>query len=167
VSIVLARIDDRLIHGQVTVGWSQRLRPDRIVLVNDAVADDPWQSRVYSSSVPPSVEVAVLTVAHAAPLLSGMAAPDGAGRVILLTATPWDMLALWRAGVALDTVNVGGMYHVPGKHSLLPYVYVDAADLRVFREFLAGGCRLTAQQVPGGRELSIDDGVLDAMEGRL
>ena len=166
-SIVLARIDDRLIHGQVTVGWSQRLRPDRIVLVNDDVAEDPWQTRVYASSVPPSVEVAVLTVAAAAPLLRGMAAPAAGGRAILLTANPGDMLALVRAGVGLSWINIGGLHHVPGKHALLPYVYVDAGDLGVFRELLAHGCALVARQVPGGRELTIDEGVLDAMEGRL
>ena len=36
--VVLARIDDRLIHGQVTVGWSEQLRPDRILLANNAIA---------------------------------------------------------------------------------------------------------------------------------
>jgi mannose/fructose/N-acetylgalactosamine-specific phosphotransferase system component IIB len=77
------------------------------------------------------------------------------------------MLTLVKAGPRLDAINVGGMHHLPGKQALLPYVYVDAGDLAVFRELLACGCRLTAQQVPGGRELHIDEGVLDAMEGRL
>jgi mannose/fructose/N-acetylgalactosamine-specific phosphotransferase system component IIB len=166
-SIVLARIDDRLIHGQVTVGWSQRLRPDRILLVNDAIARDSWQTRVYTSSVPPSVEVAVLTVDAAVPLTAGMVGSGTAGRAILLTANPGDMLALVRGGVALPSINVGGMHHIPGKHALLSYVYVDAGDLAVFRELLACGCRLSAQQIPGGRELTLDEGVLDAMEGRL
>ncbi|NCQ36333.1 PTS sugar transporter subunit IIB, partial [bacterium] len=51
-TVVLARVDDRLIHGQVTVGWCQHLHPDHLVLADNAVAADPWQSRVYASSVP-------------------------------------------------------------------------------------------------------------------
>ena len=64
--VVLARIDDRLIHGQVTVGWSERLRPDRILLANNAIAADTWQTRVYSSTVPPHIQVSILPVAKAA-----------------------------------------------------------------------------------------------------
>ncbi|MFO7654380.1 MAG: PTS sugar transporter subunit IIB [Candidatus Krumholzibacteriia bacterium] len=166
-TIVLARIDDRLIHGQVTVGWSQHLRPERIVLANDVVAGDDWQRRVYASSVPPSIEVAVITVAEAGFLLRPADRNGGGARTILLTAAPEDMLALVRAGVDLSRVNVGGMHHQPGKHALLPYVYVGDTDLEVFRSLLRSGCHLVAQQVPGGRELAIDEGVLDAMEGRL
>jgi mannose/fructose/N-acetylgalactosamine-specific phosphotransferase system component IIB len=88
-------------------------------------------------------------------------------RRIVLTATPGDMLELVRAGVALPEINIGGMHHVPGKHALLPYLYVDATDLAYLRALLRAGSRLVAQQVPGGRELTIDEGVVDAMEGRL
>ena len=49
--VVLARIDDRLIHGQVTVGWSELLRPDRIILANNAIAADSWQNRSLSGSI--------------------------------------------------------------------------------------------------------------------
>jgi mannose/fructose/N-acetylgalactosamine-specific phosphotransferase system component IIB len=166
-SIVLARIDDRLIHGQVTVGWNQHLRPERIVLANDAVAADPWRRRVYAASGPPRVAVAIASLNRAAPLLKEPGGSDGAARTILLTATPGDMLELVRSGVHLNEINVGGLHHQPGKHALLPYLYVDAWDLSVFRTLLATGCRLVAQQVPGGRELGIDEGVVAAMEGRL
>ena len=61
--VVLARIDDRLIHGQVTVGWCQKLRPDRILLADNAIAADEWQSEIYRCSVPPSIAVSVLSIA--------------------------------------------------------------------------------------------------------
>ena len=84
--VVLARVDDRLIHGQVTVGWSERLRPDRSMLASNAIAADPWQSRVYASSVPPALAVSVVSLARAA---AALRAPESAAeRTIVLTGTP-------------------------------------------------------------------------------
>jgi mannose/fructose/N-acetylgalactosamine-specific phosphotransferase system component IIB len=171
-AIVLARIDDRFIHGQVTVGWSQKLRPQRIVLCNDEIAADPWQSRVYRASVPPHIKVSILSGAEtAAALLAVQGGPvDGPRaeeKTILLAGSPADMHALLTEGLALGEVNVGGMHYTDGKVALLPYVYVDRTDVDVFRSFLQRGVRLVARQVPGGREVTLDEPLLAAVEARL
>ncbi len=166
-SLVLARIDDRFIHGQVTVGWRQKLRPERIVVANDEIAADPWQVRVYSATVPPDVTVSVLTLPDAAAALRD---PDDAGngaRTILLTGCPADMHGLVALGAPVDRINVGGMHYTAGKQEMLPSVYVDRDDLAVFRTLLRRGLRLAAQAVPGSREVLMDDGLLAAMEARL
>lgn len=165
-AIVLARIDDRFIHGQVTVGWSQKLRPTRIVLCNDEIAADPWQVRVYGSSVPPCIRVEVLGCAAAAAAL-GRAEDDRDDRTILLAGSPADMHDLISRGLRLGEVNVGGMHYVKGKQELMSFVYVDRTDLDVFRSLLAKGVRLAARQVPGSRETLIDLTLLAAMEERL
>lgn len=166
--ILLARIDDRFIHGQVTVGWNQVLQPGHLILANNEIAADLWQSRVYSSSVSPEIIVSILGTSEAAALLR--TPPDQtASREtgILLTGNPSDMHFLHRHGVALAEVNVGGMHHAPGKHEMLPFVYVDAQDLAVFRSFLAGGTRLSAQQVPGGWATEIDLELIESLEELL
>ncbi|MCB1183849.1 PTS sugar transporter subunit IIB [bacterium] len=159
--VVLARIDDRLIHGQVTVGWSRQLRPDRIILADNAVAADPWQSRVYASSVPPEIEVSILPVSRAAAELADPAHLDE--RILLLTASPTEMTELVRIGAPVAKVNVGGLHFSAGKREMLPFVYVDEADLRAFSRLLDMGTRLSAQQVPGGREYAVDRERLAAM----
>lgn len=164
-ALVLARIDDRFIHGQVIVGWSRRLNPDRIVLCNDRIAGDPWQRRIYASSVPPEMKVSVLDRAEAADLLANGGA--GAEDVILLVGSPADMCDLQRRGLEFGEVNVGGMHYDKGKSELLDFVYVDRADLNDLRELLDAGVRLTAQTVPGGRAVRLDAASLDAMEARL
>ncbi len=170
--IVLARIDDRFIHGQVSVGWGRRLRPDHIVLCNQEIAADPWQCRVYGSSVTPPVRVSIRDCCGAAALLDEGAeaaglVDAGAGereRVILLVGSPADMLALLRRGLRVREVNVGGMHHARGKREMLEFVYVDRGDLNAFRQLLDAGVRLFAQQVPGSRRHEIDAADLDAME---
>ncbi len=163
--IVLARVDDRLIHGQVTVGWSERLRPDRIVLASNAIAADPWQSRVYASSVPPSIAVSVLSLARAAAALRAPEAADE--RTIVLTATPTEMGDLAHLGAPLPSVNLGGMHFGAGKLEMLPFVFVDRQDLDALRRLLGAGLALSAQQVPGGREHAIGLAQVLEMEARL
>jgi len=152
--VVLARIDDRLIHGQVTVGWSEKLRPDRILLANNAIAADPWQKRVYSSTVPPDIEVSILPVSKAA---ASLTQPEHLEeRVLLLTGSPEEMAELVRIGVPVSEVNVGGLHFGAGKREMLPFVYVDRQDLRAFSRLLEMNTTLSAQQVPGGREFLLD-----------
>ncbi len=64
--IELFRIDDRLIHGQVVVGWGQPLDVGFIVLVDDEVATSEWEQELYRLGVPPGMSVHFETVAEAA-----------------------------------------------------------------------------------------------------
>jgi mannose/fructose/N-acetylgalactosamine-specific phosphotransferase system component IIB len=163
--VALARIDDRMIHGQVTVGWGQQLRPDIILLANNAIAADPWQQRVYAASVPPEIGVAILPVAEAAARLAR--AEETGESVLLLTGSPGEMAELVRLGAPIDRVNVGGLHFSAGKYEMLPFVYVDRQDLVGLSRLLEQGVNLTAQQVPGGREHPLDGHQLRAMEARL
>ncbi len=163
--VVLARIDDRLIHGQVTAGWSPRVRPTHIILANNDVAADAWQSRVYTSSVPPGIETSVLSIAAAAAALNR--GDCGNGRAILLTASPGEMAELVRAGVPLARINLGGVHYKAGRIEMLPWVYVDAQDVVALRRLLDAGVEVNAQQVPGGREVDVDEALLARTEGRL
>jgi mannose/fructose/N-acetylgalactosamine-specific phosphotransferase system component IIB len=160
--VVLARIDDRLIHGQVTVGWSRQLRPDRIILANNAIAADAWQSRVYASSVPPEIKVSILPVSRVAAELADPANLDE--RILLLTGSAEEMNELVRIGAPVAMVNVGGLHFSAGKKEMLPFVFVDQPDLKAFRRLLDMGTTLSAQQVPGGREYTLDRERLEEME---
>jgi mannose/fructose/N-acetylgalactosamine-specific phosphotransferase system component IIB len=163
--IILARVDDRMIHGQVTVGWSQQLQPDRIVLANNEIAADPWQSRVYASSVPPEIQVSIFSIAETVSQLSKEAMYNQ--RVILLTASPGEMAELARLGAALAEVNIGGLHFSVGKKEMLPFVYVNRQDLTAMCRLLDQGIELFAQQVPGGKSMDLEKTELEAMAEKL
>ena len=164
-TVVLARIDDRLIHGQVTAGWSPKLHPTRIILANNFIAADPWQSRVYASSVPPGIKVSVLSIAGAASLLASQECTGD--RAILLTGSAGEMAELVRLGAPLGCINLGGSHFSPGKVEMLPWVYLDRQDLVALRRLLEMGIKLSAQQVPGGREVPIGPGNLRSLEEKF
>ncbi len=163
--LLLARIDDRLIHGQVTVGWATHLKPDRILLANNEIAADDWQCQIYASSVSPGIEVSILSLAETAAFLRK---PDHSSeKTILLTGTTGEMASLVGIGVDLDEVNVGGLHFGPGKHEMLPFVYLGRLDFIPLRQLLEKGIRLSAQQVPGGLEHNIENKDLDEMEAKF
>jgi mannose/fructose/N-acetylgalactosamine-specific phosphotransferase system component IIB len=146
VAFVLVRIDDRLVHGQVTVAWGTWLECDRIILVNDEVAETPWKRDLYDGSDTLGTAVTVLSSA-------GFLKEVGAGawaceRAIVVVASPADLAGLLKGGLSIEEANVGGMHHAPGKREVLPYVYVDDADVEALREIAGQGVRLTARDVP-------------------
>lgn len=160
--LVLARIDDRLIHGQVTVGWATHLEPDLILLANNEIAADDWQTEVYSSSVPPHIKVSILSLAEAAnELLKSEQSPE---KILLLTGSLAEMAGLSSMGVPLRKINVGGLHFSPGKKEMLPFVYLGRQDFLPLRNLLAKDVPIHAQQVPGGFECEIDSGKVDEME---
>jgi mannose/fructose/N-acetylgalactosamine-specific phosphotransferase system component IIB len=146
VTLVLYRIDDRLIHGQVVVGWGQAMDIEFIVLVDDAVAASDWEQELYRMGVPPEVDVFFHTVADAAASLDAYRRDKRRG--ILLTGDVRSMGCLVAAG-GIPAVNVGGIHHRPGRAQRLRYVYLSDDEERQLREIAARGVEVAAQDVPG------------------
>lgn len=153
--VVLARIDDRLVHGQVVIGWGRPLGVDLIVLVDDEVAGSDWEQDIYRMAVPEGMEIRFAGPDEAAALLPAWEA--SLSRVMLLTATI-DAMARLQAlepGI-VRRVNLGGVHHRPGRTERLPYVYLAEAELAVLRQMEEGGAVVTAQNLPGTEPVALD-----------
>ncbi len=154
--LVLVRIDDRLIHGQVVVGWGLQLKPDRIVLCNDAIAESPWEREIYlgtEASAPYPLKVSVLTRKETVQLVQDDEVQRE--RIILLVETPQDVLELAQSGLTIDKINVGGMHYKPGKRRLAPYIFVDEEDIACFKAISAMKIELEGREVPGSKSINI------------
>jgi len=151
--LVLVRIDDRLVHGQVVIGWGNVLHPDRILLCNDEIAASPWERELYTGGDAEGVAVEVLSVEETAQSLVNNRFDDE--RLFLLVESPKDIVELLDRGVPISTVNVGGMHHRPGKHQVAPYLFVDEQDRKWFQELRARHVELVGQDVPSGKKLDI------------
>jgi PTS system mannose-specific IIB component/fructoselysine and glucoselysine-specific PTS system IIB component len=161
VTLVLNRIDDRLIHGQVVVGWGQPLDVKFIVLVDDAVAGSDWEQELYRMGVPPEMEVRFHSAADAAPLLDTYRTERRPG--ILLTGDIVTMRALVENGGVRD-VNVGGIHHRAGRTQHLRYVFLTPQEEDALRELADLGAIVTAQDVPAARAMPLEE-LLAAREG--
>lgn len=146
-SVVLARVDDRLIHGQVVVGWARALEADCLVVANDAVAADPMQRTLLPMAVPPHIKVAIWRVSEAADLVARSQMPGE--RAILLFSSMNDALAFQRAGGPLAELNIGGVRLAPGRISIRTAVALGPEDISAARALAQSGTQLTVRMVPG------------------
>lgn len=154
-ALELYRIDDRLIHGQVVVGWGQPLDLQFIVLVDDEVAASEWEQELYRMGVPPEMDVYFESVEGAA---AGLASYQADGRRgLLLTGDIETMARLIRATGTIRTVNLGGIHHRSGRTQRLRYVFLSPAEEAQLRAIEAGGIDVTAQDVPAARPLPLEE----------
>lgn len=151
----LYRIDDRLIHGQVVVGWGQPLNLRFVVLVDDEVAASDWEQELYRMGVPPDMEVYFDAVDTAAASLSRYQDDDRRG--LLLTGDIGTMQRLVDATDAITRVNVGGIHHKPGRTQRLRYVFLTPAEEDQLRALAARNIEVTAQDVPAARPVPLEE----------
>jgi len=154
VSLDLVRLDDRLVHGQVVVGWGQALAVSLIVLVDDRVRSSDWEQELYRMGVPPEMTVYFHTAGDAVSKLPKYQADSRRG--LLLTGDIATMRRLVDGG-HVDAVNVGGIHSKPGRTQRLRYVFLSPQEERVLRQMAELGAPVTAQDVPGARPVSLDD----------
>jgi D-glucosaminate PTS system EIIB component len=154
VTLALYRIDDRLIHGQVVLGWGQPLDAGFIVLVDDAIAGSEWERELYRMAVPPGMDVYFHTTQDCVAALDRYRADPRPG--ILLTADVPTMCAVAAAG-GVPAVNVGGIHHRADRRQRLRYVFLSPGEERGLRELAASGVVVTAQDVPAARPVSLDE----------
>lgn len=145
-SVALYRIDDRLIHGQVVVGWGQPLNCERIVLVDDEVRASAWEQDLYRMGVPPHVEVVFASVDEAVTQLPVWEAD--ARTAIVLMGDLDTAAALCRRCPQVRRLNVGGIHHRAGRTERVRYVYLTDVEAATLRTIAAGGVTVTAQDVP-------------------
>jgi PTS system mannose-specific IIB component/fructoselysine and glucoselysine-specific PTS system IIB component len=161
VTLVLYRIDDRLIHGQVVVGWGQPLDIGFIVLVDDEVASSDWEQELYRMGTPPEMEVRFDSVDAATAELVRYQEDSRPG--ILLTGNVASMLRLVKeAGVR--EVNLGGIHHRADRRQRLRYVFLSPEEEKLLRNMAEVGATVTAQDVPATRPVELNE-LLESQAG--
>lgn len=154
-TLALYRIDDRLIHGQVVVGWGQPLDATFIVLVDDEVSSSDWEQDLYRMGVPPHIEVIFASVEQAAQQLTAWEADSRVG--ILLVGDIDTAVALSGSAPQVRRFNVGGVHHRTGRRERLRFVYLTDEEAAKLRQLAARGVEVTAQDVPTARPVPIGE----------
>ncbi|WP_320724994.1 PTS mannose transporter subunit IIAB [Enterobacter cloacae] len=153
--IGLARIDDRLIHGQVATRWTKETNVQRIIVVSDEVAADTVRKTLLTQVAPPGVTAHVVDVAKMIRVYNN---PKYAGeRVMLLFTNPTDVERIVEGGVKITSVNIGGMAFRQGKTQVNNAISVDAKDIEAFNKLNARGIELEARKVSTDPKLKMMD----------
>lgn len=145
--IIHVRIDDRLIHGQVTVAWAKFLNIQKIVVISDLAAKNRLQQELLKASAPPGVAVEVLSVDEASKkILNNSYEKD---RTMLIVDTIKSLDRLFKNGVYLPEINLGNQGGgKPGTKKLTKSVYLDDNDIQILKELSKKGVKITVQMMP-------------------
>lgn len=151
--IRLARIDDRLIHGQVATVWTKTTNVNRILVISDQVAKDALRRALLVQAAPPGVKVNVVTIAKMIEVY-----PDerfDSFKAMLLFTTPEDVKRVVVGGVELTSVNVGGLSFTNGKRMITNAVAVDRKDIEAFVFLHEQGIKLEIRKVAADNEVNL------------
>ena len=153
--IGLARIDDRLIHGQVATRWTKETNVQRIIVVSDEVANDHVRKTLLTQVAPPGVTAHVVDVDKMVRVWTNP--KYGQDRVMLLFTNPTDVLRVVEQGVDIKTVNIGGMAFRQGKTQVNNAVSVDEKDIAAFRKLNERNIELEVRKVSSDQKLKMMD----------
>ncbi|MBL1226232.1 mannose/fructose/sorbose PTS transporter subunit IIB [Enterococcus sp. BWR-S5] len=144
--IKLARIDDRLIHGQVATVWAKEAGAERIIVVSKEVNEDTIRKTLVKQAAPPGIKVNIVDVEKAVKVFNN---PKYASdTVFYLFTNPTEVLELVQAGVPLESINIGGMQFRTGKTQITKAISVNDQDIQAFKQLKEQGvvldCRVVA-----------------------
>lgn len=147
IDYVLARIDSRLLHGQVATGWTKSCNPDRILVVSDSVSHDDLRKKMIKQAAPVGVKAHVIPIyklveINSDPRFYGM-------KALLLFENAQDVLKVIQAGVSLPKINLGSIAYKEGKYAVSNAVAMSKEDVETFKELLKLGISIDVRKVPG------------------
>lgn len=150
-NLLLVRIDDRLIHGQVMTTWMKVLPAKRIIIVDDKVARDVFMKEVLKMAAPDGVKVEVHTVESAVPLFTeGFSVPT-----FVLVKTPLTLKELVDQGVKLPAINIGGMGMNAGRKKLFKNIAATEEERIILKDFIDAGIDVKVQIIPSEKIIEV------------
>ena len=161
-NVVLARVDDRLIHGEVVSVWTPNLSVNCILVVDDVVAADKFNCRVLKSLAPEGVKVFVVTVEGAVKGL--LKDPVPGEKVMVLTKSPIAYDQLVQAGVPIKEVNLGGMGMRGERKPFIKNVAAGPDEIVAIENLRAAGVHVFYQLVPEQAVIEVDEALAKAKE---
>lgn len=145
--LACARIDERLIHGQVATSWIPTIKPNLLLVVDDETANDMMQSMIVKSVAPTGLKTEVVTIQKAIPLAK-KAIENPKTKLFLLFKGPEAVAALQEAGIQMETINLGNIYQKPGRTPFHKTTYLTEEERASFRQIIANGAAVYHQVYP-------------------
>lgn len=155
IKYVLARIDTRLLHGQVATGWTKAMNPNRIIVVSDSVAKDKLRKNMIAQAAPSGVHANTVPIKK---MIEVAKDPRfGNTKAMLLFETPQDALEAIKGGVDIKELNVGSMAYSDGKVNVNQVLAMDQKDIDTFNELKKLGVKFDVRKVPSSSPENMDN----------
>lgn len=147
-NIVLARIDDRLIHGQVVVSWLKHTKANEIVVIDEEIAKDEFLKKIVTAAAPNTIKSIVLTEKESMKYLKENGDSE---KIILLSKTPQVFQRLIEGGIKLKKINLGGVGHSKERKSIYRSISLSEEEINCLKNIEKSGTKVEIQIVPTDR----------------
>ncbi|WP_326717698.1 mannose/fructose/sorbose PTS transporter subunit IIA [Vagococcus jeotgali] len=155
IKFVLARVDSRLLHGQVATAWTKATGPNRIIVVSDTVAKDDLRKKLIEQAAPPEVRANVIPIEK---MIEISKDPRfGGTKALVLFENPEDVVRVVEGGVEIDEVNVGSMAHTLGKVVVSKVLSMNEEDVEAFETLKEKGVKFDVRKVPNDSKANMDE----------
>lgn len=155
--VVIARIDDRLIHGQVVTAWVKNIKSDGILIIDNELAGNELMKRVYRAAAPSNVNLFIRTLEDAVPFMKDTSEHPEFQDVFLLVKTPNIIEHLVESGIEIDEIILGGMGANCDRKQLIRNVYTSDEERSSMKRMNSDGIDILYQLVPDDKALSVKD----------
>lgn len=151
----MVRVDDRLLHGQVIIGWGQMLGLHPVVLASDRVVKDTSLAQTFREIVPQELEGGVVTLAEAAERWVQGDFKDK--HALIVVEAPVDALKLLNLGAPMKVLTLGGLHYREDRDELLPYIYLSDWDRTALDEIRKRGVKIICQDLPTAKPVNYEE----------
>lgn len=156
-SLVLARIDQRLIHGIVVTQWTGATKAKRLMVVDDEVSKDEIQKQAMRMSKPAGTGMSIIDTDTA--IKNFNAGKYDNHNVFMVVREPSTLIRLKENGVEIPKVNIGIMFDGEGKRTVKKMVSVNEQEIQDFKTLQSMGVPVTFHFVPGEAEESFETSI--------
>ena len=152
--IVMCRVDERLVHGQVIASWAKILSIRSILVIDDQLAKDSFMGTVLAMAAPSGVKVELISVEQAAARIEKEGEAEGLNTMLLFKSSQY-ALALVEKGVQIKELNIGNMGAGPSRKAVSRNVYASPGEVEIFKKLLDMGVDVYLQMVQQESRVSI------------
>lgn len=155
IKIVLARVDSRLLHGQVATAWTKATNPNRIIVVSDSVSKDTLRKKLIEEAAPPGVKANVVPISK---IIEVSKDPRfGNTKALLLFENPQDVVRAMDGGLDIKELNIGSMAHSVGKVVVSKVISLDNNDIAAFEQLKQKSVKFDIRKVPNDSQDNLDE----------
>lgn len=152
-NILVTRIDDRLIHGQVVTAWIKQYPINKILIIDDELSKNKLMERIYKAAAPVGIEVMIMDQENAEAFL--LEPPLSRENIMVLVKIPQVLESLIQAGIEISKIILGGMGAKPGRKTFNKNVSANEDETECFKRIIEGGVEIYYQLVPNEKEVNI------------
>ncbi len=154
-NIVMARIDDRLLHGQVVVSWLPFIKANEIIVIDDENANDDFMKELIISSSPNGIITHVMTIEES---LNFLRESSNNERILILTKKIDNIKELLDSEIKINTVNLGNLGHSNDRKRYLNFIHLSEKEVSMLRELNEmDSCNLEIQMIPSDKKYSLKE----------